>query len=79
MFHRATRETRRNLSQLVCAAAGLALGLLLPALSAGPQVEAGRVTTVLFTIGFGVISLVSIIYSMPSNSRCARLAMAVSE
>ncbi|MFE1715729.1 DUF2254 family protein, partial [Streptomyces sp. NPDC058728] len=55
---------RRGLSQLVCAVAGLALGLVAPMVSVGPQVEAGRVVSLLFTIGFGVISLVSIIYSM---------------
>ncbi|WP_405486167.1 DUF2254 family protein [Streptomyces sp. NBC_00096] len=55
---------RRDLSQLVCAVAGLVLGLLVPLLSVGPRVESGRVATLLFTIGFGVISLVSIIYSM---------------
>ncbi|CAM5520289.1 hypothetical protein SAVIM338S_03925 [Streptomyces avidinii] len=63
-FRRPTRAMRRGLSQLVCAAAGLALGLLVPMLSVGPRVDAGRVATMLFTIGFGVISLVSIIYSM---------------
>ncbi|MFD9339129.1 DUF2254 family protein [Streptomyces sp. NPDC060028] len=64
LFHRPTRAMRRDLSQLVCAVVGLALGLLAPLLSVGPQVEPGRVATLLFTIGFGVISLVSIIYSM---------------
>ncbi|MFD3329746.1 DUF2254 family protein [Streptomyces sp. NPDC058701] len=63
-FHRPTRAMRRGLSQLVCAAAGLALGLVAPMVAVGPQVEAGRVVSLLFTIGFGVISLVSIIYSM---------------
>lgn len=55
---------RRELAQLICAVAGLMLGLLLPRLSAGSQVDAGRVATMLFTIGFGVVSLVSIIYSL---------------
>lgn len=63
-FRRPTRAVRRGLSQLVCAAAGLALGLVVPMFSVGPQVDSGRVATMLFTIGFGVISLVSIIYSM---------------
>lgn len=63
-FHRPSRATRRDLSQLACAVVGLALGLLVPMLSPGPQVDAGRVVTLLFTLGFGVISLVSIIYSM---------------
>ncbi|WP_218138012.1 DUF2254 family protein [Streptomyces sp. TLI_105] len=55
---------RRDLSQLLCAAAGLGLGLLAPLITAGPQADAGRVVSVLFTLGFGVISLVSIIYSV---------------
>ncbi|MFD3542558.1 DUF2254 family protein [Streptomyces sp. NPDC058662] len=64
MFHQPTRAMRRDLAQLLCSVLGLVLGLLAPSLSAGPQVEAGRVASLLFTIGFGVISLVSIIYSM---------------
>ncbi|MER5872249.1 DUF2254 family protein [Streptomyces sp. NPDC002044] len=63
-FRRPTRAMRRGLSQLVCAIAGLLLGLLAPMVAVGPQVEAGLVVSLLFTIGFGVISLVSIIYSM---------------
>ncbi|MFF1415486.1 DUF2254 family protein [Streptomyces sp. NPDC058289] len=63
-FHRPRRAMRRDLAQLVCAVAGLALGVLVPRLSLGPQVDAGPVVTLLFTLGFGVISLVSIIYSM---------------
>ncbi|WP_407840275.1 DUF2254 family protein [Streptomyces sp. DSM 116496] len=55
---------RRDLAQLVCAVAGVTLGVLVPRLSLGPQVDAGPVVTLLFTLGFGVISLVSIIYSM---------------
>ncbi|MFD9358370.1 DUF2254 family protein [Streptomyces sp. NPDC060031] len=64
LFHRRTRAMRRDLSQLVCAVVGLALGLLAPLLPAEPRVESGRVVTLLFTVGFGVIGLVSIIYSM---------------
>ncbi|MFG2618857.1 DUF2254 family protein [Streptomyces sp. NPDC048507] len=64
VFRRPRRAMRRDLSQLVCAALGLVLGLLVPVLRAGPQIDAGRVATLLFTLGFGVISLVSIIYSM---------------
>ncbi|MFE4632021.1 DUF2254 family protein [Streptomyces sp. NPDC056773] len=59
-----SRAVRRDLSQLVCAVAGVALGVLLPRISLGPQLDAGPVVTLLFTVGFGVISLVSIIYSM---------------
>ncbi|MFD3870829.1 DUF2254 family protein [Streptomyces sp. NPDC058623] len=64
LFRRPTRAVRRGLSQLLCAVGGLLLGLVVPMMSAGPQVDAGRAANLLFTIGFGVISLVSIIYSM---------------
>ncbi|MEV8535759.1 DUF2254 family protein [Streptomyces sp. NPDC051211] len=64
LFHRPRRAMRRDLSQLVCAVVGLVLGLLAPMLQVGPRVEAGRVATLLFTAGFGVISLVTLIYSM---------------
>lgn len=64
MFHRPARAMRRDLWQLVCALVGLALGLPAPLVSAGPRVDVGPVVTLLFTLGFGVISLVSIIYSM---------------
>ncbi|MEU9081581.1 DUF2254 family protein [Streptomyces sp. NPDC048357] len=64
MFQRPTRAMRRDVTQLICALGGLVLGLLAPLADVGPQVEAGRVTTMLFSVGFGVISLVSIIYSM---------------
>lgn len=63
-FRPPPRAVRRDLAQLFCAVAGLALGMLLPRLSLGPQVDPGPVVTLLFTLGFGVISLVSIIYSM---------------
>lgn len=64
LFQRPTRALRRDLSQLLCAIAGLGLGLLAPLVTAGPQVAAGRVVSVLLTLGFGVVTLVSIIYSM---------------
>ncbi|MFE9559623.1 DUF2254 family protein [Streptomyces sp. NPDC006487] len=63
-FRPPPRAMRRDLAQLVCAVAGVALGVLVPRISPGPQVDAGPVVTLLFTLGFGVISLVSIIYSM---------------
>ncbi|MFE6835382.1 DUF2254 family protein [Streptomyces sp. NPDC057705] len=64
MFQPPTRAMRRDLTQLICALGGLALGLVAPMADVGPAVEASRVATMLFTVGFGVISLVSIIYSM---------------
>ncbi|MEU7601199.1 DUF2254 family protein [Streptomyces sp. NPDC040724] len=64
MFQPPTRAMRRDLTQLICALGGLALGLVAPMADVKPLVEAARVATMLFTVGFGVISLVSIIYSM---------------
>ncbi|MGW3989919.1 DUF2254 family protein [Streptomyces sp. NPDC004830] len=61
---RLTPAVRRNLSQLFCALVGAGLGLLAPLITAGPRADVGRVVSVLFTLGFGVISLVSIIYSV---------------
>ncbi|MCT4352017.1 DUF2254 domain-containing protein [Streptomyces sp. Je 1-79] len=55
---------RRELAQLVCAVFGVLLGLLTPLVEAGPDAKADQVVNLLFTIGFGVISLVSIIYSV---------------
>ncbi|MGI5450964.1 DUF2254 family protein [Streptomyces sp. CA-243310] len=63
-YRRPANALRRDLAQLFCAVVGLLLGLLAPLVTLGPQVAAGRVVSVLFTIGFGVVSLVSIIYSM---------------
>ncbi|MEU2118097.1 DUF2254 family protein [Streptomyces sp. NPDC016459] len=64
LLQRPVGPARRGLSQLLCAVAGVGLGLLTPLVTAGPQVAAGRVVSVLITLGFGVISLVSIIYSV---------------
>ncbi|WP_432085435.1 DUF2254 family protein [Streptomyces sp. bgisy095] len=63
-FRRPSRAVRRDLSQLLCAVAGLGLGLAAPLVTGGPQVDAGRVVSVLFTLGFGVIGLVSVICSL---------------
>ncbi|MFJ3501236.1 DUF2254 family protein [Streptomyces sp. NPDC090135] len=63
-FRRPSRAVRRDLSQLLCAVAGLGLGLAAPLVTGGPQVDAGRVVSVLFPLGFGVIGLVSVIYSV---------------
>jgi hypothetical protein len=44
--------------QLLCAVAGLGLGLLLPRISAAPSVASSRVTEALVGVGFGVLGLV---------------------
>jgi hypothetical protein len=45
-------------------AIGLGAGLLMPSLTLPPVIGSERVVNLLFTIGFGVIGLVSIIYSL---------------
>ena len=64
LFHPPRRAMRRELSQLLCAVVGFGLGLFVAQVEAGPQVAADGVGSMLFTFGFGVISLVSIIYSV---------------
>ena len=50
--------------QLLFAVAGLGLGLLLPRITAEPTVASSRVTETLVGVGFGVLGLVSIIFSL---------------
>ena len=50
--------------QLLFAVAGLGLGLLLPRITAAPTVASTRVTETLIGVGFGVLGLVSIIFSL---------------
>jgi uncharacterized membrane protein len=50
--------------QLLFALAGLGLGLLLPRITAAPTVASTRVTDALVGVGFGVLGLVSIIFSL---------------
>ena len=50
--------------QLLFAVAGLGLGLLLPRITAAPTVASTRVTETLVGVGFGVLGLVSIIFSL---------------
>jgi uncharacterized membrane protein len=50
--------------QLVCALVGLGLGLLLPQITAESTVASSRVTEALVGVGFGVLGLVSIIFSL---------------
>jgi uncharacterized membrane protein len=63
-FDRPRRRLRAGLVQLLFAAAGLGLGLLLPRISAAPTVASSRVTDALVGVGFGVLGLVSIIFSL---------------
>lgn len=61
---RARRRLRADLAQLFCALAGLTLGLALPRISGGPTVEGIRLSELLFTLGIGVIGVVSIVFSL---------------
>jgi len=50
--------------QLLCALAGLGLGLLLPRISTDATVAGTRVTEALVAVGFGVLGLVTVIFSL---------------
>ena len=50
--------------QLLCALAGLGLGLLLPRITTDSTVASTRVTDALLTAGFGVLGLVTVIFSL---------------
>jgi uncharacterized membrane protein len=50
--------------QLLFAVAGLGLGLVLPRITVAPTVASSRVTETLIGVGFGVLGLVSIIFSL---------------
>jgi hypothetical protein len=61
---RPRRRLRAGLVQLLFAVAGLGLGLVLPRITVAPTVASGRVTETLIGVGFGVLGLVSIIFSL---------------
>ena len=63
-FARPRRRLRAGLLQLICVLAGLGLGLLLPRITTEPSVASTQVTQSLVTVGFGVLGLVSIIFSL---------------
>jgi uncharacterized membrane protein len=63
-LERPRRRLRANLVQLLFAVAGLGLGLLLPRIAVAPTVASSRVTETLIGVGFGVLGLVSIIFSL---------------
>jgi hypothetical protein len=58
------RRLRAGLVQLLCALAGLGLGLLLPRITFDATVASSRVTDALVAVGFGVLGLVTIIFSL---------------
>ena len=55
---------RAALVQLLCAVAGLGLGLLLPRITTETSVASTRVTQALVGVGFGVLGLVSLIFTL---------------
>ena len=61
---RARRQLRADLTQVLSALTGLALGLALPLVDGGPTVEGSRLAEPLVTLGIGVIGVVSIVYSL---------------
>jgi uncharacterized membrane protein len=63
-FERPRRRLRAGLVQLLFAVAGLVLGVLLPRVTAEPSVASSRVIEALVGVGFGVLGLVSIIFSL---------------
>ena len=63
-FSRPRRRLRAGLVQLLCALAGLGLGLLLPRITTDATVASTRVTDALVAAGFGVLGLVTVIFSL---------------
>jgi uncharacterized membrane protein len=63
-FWRPRRQLRTGLTQLVYALAGLALGLLLPQITAWSAVASHQVTNSLIGVGFGILGLVTLIFSL---------------
>src|SRR5271166_5740891 len=63
-FARPRRRLRADLVQLLCALTGLGLGLLLPRITFDSTVASTRVTDALVAAGFGVMGLVTVIFSL---------------
>ena len=61
---RRRRRMQVNRTQALFTLAGLGLGLLLPRISAGPQASASQVIDMLLTLGFGVLGVTGIIFSL---------------
>ncbi|WP_165555627.1 DUF2254 family protein [Kribbella pittospori] len=61
---RAQRRLRAGLLELLFVGIGLALGLALPRVTEGPTVEGGKAAQLLFTLGLGVVGVVTIVFSL---------------
>jgi uncharacterized membrane protein len=61
---RVRRRLRAEFAQFVCALVGLGLGLILPRVASDPSMAGSRLVEPLFTLGIGVIGVVSLVYSL---------------
>ena len=58
------RRLRVGIVQLVCVAAAVVLGLVVPRISLGASVPANRTTEMLVAVGAGFVPFIGIVYSM---------------
>jgi uncharacterized membrane protein len=63
-FVRARRRRRAELLAVLMTAVGIILGILLPRIEAGATVPTARAGQVLAAVGFGILGLVTVIYSL---------------
>jgi uncharacterized membrane protein len=61
---RVRRRARAGLVQALGAAAGIALGLTLPLIHLAPMIPTSKVGSELATVGFGLLSVISVIFSL---------------
>ncbi|MFE3445782.1 DUF2254 family protein [Nocardia sp. NPDC059180] len=58
------RSLRAANAQLLCAAAGVGLGIAMPRIPGGPRAPAPQVVDLLFTAGLGLLGAVALIFSL---------------
>jgi uncharacterized membrane protein len=61
---RARRGLRAGVVQLLGAATGLGLGLVLPRVHGGPTIKSGRMAELLFTLGVGTLGITTVVFSL---------------
>ena len=64
LFGPTQRRLNADLTQVVGALVGIGLGLAVPRVPVGPTVVSSRAVDVLFSVGFGVLGLVSLLFSL---------------